>query len=65
MLTTGYDYNNCHFEDKGNGINVLKQDNGTNRQEIKSVFEPERRSRDQCICHSENINWDQYIFTSV
>jgi len=26
---TGYDYNNGHFEDKGNVINVLKQDHGT------------------------------------
>ena len=27
---TGYDYNNCHFEDKGHGISVLKHDHGTN-----------------------------------
>jgi hypothetical protein len=29
---TGYDYN-CNFEDKGNGINVLKQDHGTKQTE--------------------------------
>jgi hypothetical protein len=47
------------FEDKGHGMNMLKQDHGRKKQENKSVFEPELRSRDQCIFLSENINRNQ------
>jgi len=60
----GYDYNNSSFEDKGNGINVLKQDHGTdirtNRYWNRNVGQ-----EISVFVFLKEINSNQYIFTSV